>query len=301
MGVFCNNNQNVMQIIIIKFKYIYSSKSIVDVLEIKNSNLKKEKENSNEEENKNENNKQKEEQINDNINRNNDEQNSKKNDENYNKNNNITEKEENLNDKNNESEKLLFPKEKPTINFDSLYQEIKESEIEACQTRIETYELKGFNSMEPTIKINNDIQKEMTLVSSLLEKKNIDLNYIELMKLTENELSFFDKIHYGKLKFKQNFFDKIIIDEIKLNKYGNINLVNCIYMLVKKDKNYFKNLFVKFDIENNEFEYKCYQGGLEEIFLFGNKVIKNTEFIHPSEGNFWIFLVEKSLEKIYKH
>ena len=155
--------------------------------------------------------------------------------------------------------------------------------------------------MEPTIKVNNDKPLEVTLVSNLIEKKNIDNNYIELMKLTEQDLSYFEQIHYGKIKFKQNVFDKILIDEIKINKYGNINLVNCIYMLIKKDNNYFKNLFIKFDTESNQYEYKCYQGGQEDIILFGNKVIKNTEFIHPTEGNYWIFFIEKAIAKLYKH
>jgi len=38
------------------------------------------------------------------------------------------------------------------INFESLYQDLKDAENEAIQARIETYELKGFNAMEPTIK-----------------------------------------------------------------------------------------------------------------------------------------------------
>ena len=135
------------------------------------------------------------------------------------------EKSENDNNLENELEKknedgILFTKEKISINFDSLYQEIKESEIEACQTRIETYELKGFNSMEPFIKINNNKEKEIITVSSLLEKKNIDNNYIELMKLTEKDLLIFDNIHYGKIKIKQNNFDKINLEEIKINKYA---------------------------------------------------------------------------------
>ena len=155
--------------------------------------------------------------------------------------------------------------------------------------------------MEPTIKVNNDKPLEVTLVSNLVDKKNIDNNYIELMKLTEKDLSFFDQIHYGKIKFKKNIFDKVLIDEIKINKYGNINLVNCIYMIVQKDNNYFKNSFIKFDTENNQYEYKCYQGGQEDIILFGNKVIKNTEFIHPPEGNYWIFFIEKAIAKLYKN
>ena len=210
-------------------------------------------------------------------------------------------KEDNSNENNNNSEGIIFTKEKANINFDSLYQEIKESEIEACQTRIETYELKGFNSMEPSIKSNNDSKKEMLLVSTLVDKKNIDNNYVELMKLTEKDLSFFENIHYGKVKIKQNIFDKIILDDIKLNKYGNINLINCIYMLLNKEKNYFKNLFVKFEPENNEYEYKCYQNGQEETIFFGNKIIKNTQFIHPSESNYWIFFIEKTIAKLYRH
>ena len=205
------------------------------------------------------------------------------------------EKEENIN----ESEEILLKKQ--LINFDSLYQEIRESEIEACQTRIETYELKGFNSMEPSIKLNNNVEKEITLIKSLIDKKNIDNNYIELMKLNDKDLAFFENIHYGKIKFKQNNFDKILINEIKVNKYGNINLVNCIYMLLNKDRNYFKNLFVKFDIENNQYEYKCYQNGQEETILFDNKVLKNTQFLHPPETNYWIYFIEKSISKLYRH
>jgi hypothetical protein len=155
--------------------------------------------------------------------------------------------------------------------------------------------------MEPSIKLNNDDKKEMLLVSTLVDKKNIDNNYMELMKLTEKDLSFFDDIHYGKVKIKQNIFDKIFLEDIKLNKYGNINLINCIYMLLNKDKNYFKNLFIKFEPENNEYEYKCYQNGQEETIFFGNKIIKNTQFIHPPEPNYWIFFVEKSISKLYRH
>ena len=196
---------------------------------------------------------------------------------------------------------LTKEKEKVKINFDLLYQEIRESEIEASQTRIETYELKGFNSMEPSIKLNNDTKKETTLLSSLIEVKNIDNNYIELMKLTDKDLAYFNDIHYGKVKIKQNTFDKILLEEIKINKYGNINLINCIYMLLNKDRNYFQNMFVKFEPENNVFEYKCYQNGQEETILFSNKIIKNTKFIHPSENNYWIFFVEKALAKLYRH
>jgi len=211
------------------------------------------------------------------------------------------EKEENILDKNDGSEEVMLIKQKPTINFDMLYQEIKESEIEACQTRIETYELKGFNSMEPSIQPNNNNKKEVIPISALYDKKNIDLNYIEIMKLSEKDLSFFDNIHLGKLKIKQNSFDKILLNDIKVNKYGNVNLLNCIYMLTNKDKNYFKNCFVKFDTENNQFEYKCYQNGKEDTILFSNKVMKNTKFIHSPETNHWIYLIEKSISKIYRH
>ena len=211
------------------------------------------------------------------------------------------EKEENILDKNDGSEEVMLIKQKPTINFDMLYQEIKESEIEACQTRIETYELKGFNSMEPSIQPNNNNKKEVIPISALYDKKNIDLNYIEIMKLSEKDLSFFDGVHLGKLKIKQNSFDKILLNDIKVNKYGNVNLLNCIYMLTNKDKNYFKNCFVKFDTENNQFEYKCYQNGKEDTILFSNKVMKNTKFIHSPETNHWIYLIEKSISKIYRH
>ena len=211
------------------------------------------------------------------------------------------EKEENILDKNDGSEEVYLIKQKPSINFDRLSQEIKESEIEACQTRIETYELKGFNSMEPYIQPNNNNKKEIIPISTLIDKKNIDLNYIEIMKLTEKDLSFFDSIHYGKLKIKQNNFDKILLNDIRVNKFGNVNLLNCIYMLTNKDRNYFKNCFVKFDTENNQFEYKCYQNGQEDTILFSNKVMKNTKFIHSPETNHWIYLIEKSISKLYRH
>ena len=211
------------------------------------------------------------------------------------------EKEENILDKNDGSEEVYLIKQKPSINFDRLSQEIKESEIEACQTRIETYELKGFNSMEPYIQPNNNNNKKIIPISTLIEKKNIDLNYIEIMKINEKDLSFFDTIRYGKLKIKQNNFDKILLNDIRVNKYGNVNLLNCIYMLTNKDRNYFKNCFVKFDTENNQFEYKCYQNGQEDTILLSNKVMKNTKFIHSPETNHWIYLIEKTISKLYRH
>ena len=155
--------------------------------------------------------------------------------------------------------------------------------------------------MEPFIQLNNNAEREIIELSSLIDKKNIDMNYMELMKITEKDLSIFDNIHNGRLKIKQNNFDKINLEEIRLNKYGNINLINCIHMLLNKDNNYFKNLFIKFEPDNAKFNFKCYQNGQEEIYLFDNKVMKKTQFIHPPENNYWIYILEKSIAKLYKH
>ena len=199
------------------------------------------------------------------------------------------------------SKELQMSKEKTEINFDSLLQDLKDSENEAIRARIETYELKGFNAMEPTIKNNNETKLELTHLDDLLENQNIDSNHTNLMKITEKDLKDFNELHYIKIKPKENNFEKISIDSCEINKYGNINLLNCIYMLTKKDKNYFKNLFTKFDLENFLFQYKYYQSGQENIILLNNKVLKNTMFIKPDESNFFIYLVEKTIAKIYKH
>ena len=196
---------------------------------------------------------------------------------------------------------MQISKEKTEINFESLYQDLKDSETEAIRARIETYELKGFNAMEPTIKNNNQTKLELTHLDDLLIKENIDTNYINLMKITKKDLEDFNELHFIKMKFKENIFDKILIDSCEVNKYGNINLLNCIYMLTKKDKNYFKNLFNKFDMENYLFEYKYYQNGQENLILLNNKVLKNSFFIKPDESNFFIYLIEKTISKIYKH
>ena len=156
------------------------------------------------------------------------------------------------------SKELQMSKEKTEINFDSLLQDLKDSETEAIRARIETYELKGFNAMEPTIKNNNETKLELTHLDDLVENQNIDTNHTNLMKITEKDLKDFNELHYIKIKPKENIFDKILIDSCEINKYGNINLINCIYMLTKKDKNYFKNLFTKLDLENFLFEYKYY-------------------------------------------
>ena len=199
------------------------------------------------------------------------------------------------------SKELQMSKEKTEINFDSLLQDLKDSENEAIRARIETYELKGFNAMEPTIKNNNEAKLELTHLDDLLENQNIDSNHTNLMKITEKDLKDFNELHYIKIKPKENNFEKILIDSCEINKYGNINLLNCIYMLTKKDKNYFKNLFTKFDLENFLFQYKYYQSGQENIILLNNKVLKNTMFIKPDDSNFFIYLIEKTIAKIYKH
>ena len=199
------------------------------------------------------------------------------------------------------SKELQMSKEKTEINFDSLLQDLKDSENEAIRARIETYELKGFNAMEPTIKNNNETKLELTHLDDLLENQNIDSNHTNLMKITEKDLKDFNELHYIKIKPKENNFEKISIDSCEINKYGNINLLNCIYMLTKKDKNYFKNLFTKFDLENFLFQYKYYQSGQENIILLNNKVLKNTMFIKPDDSNFFIYLIEKTIAKIYKH
>ena len=206
-------------------------------------------------------------------------------------------------DKKNEDEleDILINKEKINIDFEQLLSEIRDTEIEASKTRIETFELKGFNSMEPSNEITKVEEQNVILISNLIDKKNIDMNYMELMKITDKDLQIFDNIHNGKVKVKEIVFDKIILEEIQLNKYGNINLVNCIYMLLNKDKSYFKNCFVKFDLENLKFEYKCYKNGQEKKYLFDHKVIKNTEFIRPDDSNYWIYFIEKSIAKNYKH
>jgi len=192
-------------------------------------------------------------------------------------------------------------KEKTDINFDNLFQDLKNSETEAIQARIERYELKGFNAMEPTIKNSNETKITKTSLNTLIDKKNIDMNYVTLMKLTKKDLEEFDNLHGTKIKSTKNNFDNILLDSLEINKYGNINLVNCIYMLTKKDRNYFQNLFTKFDIENNLFEFKYYQNGQEEKILVSKKIIKNALFIKPDESNFFIYLIEKMLAKIYKH
>ena len=209
----------------------------------------------------------------------------------------------NILEKNSNQKESLVSKEKIEINFDRLYQDLKDSETEAIQTRIESYELKGFNAMEPTIENTNEIKLEKTSISTILDEKNIDLNYIDLMKINRIELEEFKNLHYMKIKIKQNIFDKIVLDSCEINKYGNINLINCIYMLTKKDKNYFQNLFINFDTENeqNLFQLKYYQNGQEENILIDNKVIKNTMFIKPDDTNLWIYLIEKAMAKIYKH
>ena len=209
----------------------------------------------------------------------------------------------NILEKNSNQKESLVSKEKIEINFDRLYQDLKDSETEAIQTRIESYELKGFNAMEPTIENTNEIKLEKTSISTILDEKNIDLNYIDLMKINRIELEEFKNWHYMKIKIKQNIFDKIVLDSCEINKYGNINLINCIYMLTKKDKNYFQNLFINFDAENeqNLFQLKYYQNGQEENILIDNKVIKNTMFIKPDDTNLWIYLIEKAMAKIYKH
>ena len=209
----------------------------------------------------------------------------------------------NILEKNSNQKESLVSKEKIEINFDRLYQDLKDSETEAIQTRIESYELKGFNAMEPTIENTNEIKLEKTSISTILDEKNIDLNYIDLMKINRIELEEFKNWHYMKIKIKQNIFDKIVLDSCEINKYGNINLINCIYMLTKKDKNYFQNLFINFDTENeqNLFQFKYYQNGQEENILIDNKVIKNTMFIKPDDTNLWIYLIEKAMAKIYKH
>lgn len=209
----------------------------------------------------------------------------------------------NILEKNSNQKDSLVSKEKIEINFDRLYQDLKDSETEAIQTRIESYELKGFNAMEPTIENTNEIKLEKTSISTILDEKNIDLNYIDLMKINRIELEEFKNWHYMKIKIKQNIFDKIVLDSCEINKYGNINLINCIYMLTKKDKNYFQNLFINFDAENeqNLFQLKYYQNGQEENILIDNKVIKNTMFIKPDDTNLWIYLIEKAMAKIYKH
>ena len=203
--------------------------------------------------------------------------------------------------KNSNSKESIISKEKANINFETLYQELKDAEAEAIETRIESYELKGFNAMEPTIKNPNQTKLEKTSISTLYDKKNIDMNYMTLMKISKKELDELDNIHSTKIKPKEINFDKIILESIEINKYGNANLINCIYMLIKKDRNYFHNLFSKFDVENNLFEFTYYQHGQEEKIILCNKVIKNTMFIKPDETNFWIYLIEKTIAKIYKH
>ena len=73
------------------------------------------------------------------------------------------------------SKELIMSKEKTDINFSSLYQDLRESEADAIRARVETYELKGFNAMEPTIKNKVEAKLEITSISSLLIEKNIVL------------------------------------------------------------------------------------------------------------------------------
>lgn len=189
----------------------------------------------------------------------------------------------------------------PEIKFDNIIREIQECDIEANQYRIEKYELKGFNSMTPNIKTNNKDIK-MIKIHSLLKDEFIDPNYLD-WNITQKDINEINQLKFGRMKYKECLFNKIFYDDANFTtgKYGNVNLLNCIFFLNSKKEKYFEKIFSKFDIEKGEYEVNLFKKGKKKIMLFDNKIMKGTPFIHCPEKNFWIYLIEKGIALIMKN
>ncbi len=185
----------------------------------------------------------------------------------------------------------------PKINFDNLYTEISQSDIISFQNRIETYELKGFNSLTANIKPSNNKPK-LIKIHKLFNKDLIDNNNLYLRNISQQDINIINSLKHGHMKHKEVNFYIIDLDNINLNKYGNINLINVIIGISKINKNYLKKMFLNFDIENGNFDINLYKNGKKKLYKFDNKIIKNTLFIHPYEKNFWIYLIEKGIAKL---
>ena len=151
--------------------------------------------------------------------------------------------------------------------------------------------------MTPNIQ-KEKLDKDLKLVKihKLLSDEYIDNNISEF-EITKDDIKLIKESKYGRMKFKEITFDEIILGNLLLNKYGNINLINCIFILNQKKKSYFKHLFTKFNIEKGEFEIKNFKNGKNRKLLFDNKILKNSLFLHPSDKNFWIYILEKSIAK----
>lgn len=188
----------------------------------------------------------------------------------------------------------------PEIKFDNIIKEIKECDIESNQYRIEKYELKGFNSMTPNIKKEKN-EENVIKIHSLFKEEFIDLNYTE-WNLTQKDISEIGQLKFGHMKYKECTFKTIVTDSFKIGKFGNVNILNCIYFMNEKKEEYFKKIsFSKFNIEGGLFIVNLFKKGKMKRIQFDNKVIKSSPFIHCSEKNFWVYLIEKALAKITKN
>ena len=149
--------------------------------------------------------------------------------------------------------------------------------------------------MTPNIQ-KEKLELKLVKIHKLINGENIDDNISEF-NISEEDIKLIKESKYGRMKFKECTFDDIILGNLQLNKFGNINLVNCVFILNQKKKSYFKHLFTKFNIEKGEYEIKNFKNGKNRKLLFDNKILKGSLFLHPSDKNFWIYILEKSIAK----
>ena len=103
-------------------------------------------------------------------------------------------------------------------------------------------------------------EENVIKIHSLFKEEFIDLNYTE-WNLTQKDISEIGQLKFGHMKYKECTFKTIVTDSFKIGKFGNVNILNCIYFMNEKKEEYFKKIsFSKFNIE----------GGLFIVNLFKN-------------------------------
>ena len=199
------------------------------------------------------------------------------------------------------------------INSTIVYKKQKYDQISKAIKKV-----KGLVYQDECFNVNNSINSVISYIDENMQEMKM-INKYELSALNNFKISQISKVYINNngsrqnesdiikllpkiIKEKENFVINKNNNNLKINTFGNPNLVNIIIFLLEKDNLWIKNLLYKFDYETKIFIIKLYIQGVPRHILLDESIPINDRgepaFINPPLEQFWILLVEKAIAKV---
>lgn len=178
--------------------------------------------------------------------------------------------------------------------------------------------VKGLVYQDECFNVNNSINSVISYIDENIQEMKMITKY-ELSALNNFKISQISKVYLNNnglsqnesdiikllpkiIKEKDNFLINKNNNNIKINTFGNPNLVNIIIFLLEQDSLWIKYLLYKFDYDTKIFIIKLYIQGDPKHILLDESIPINDRgepaFINPPLEQFWILFVEKAIAKV---